>query len=202
MAKQNSKDWDKALSDALDDVLKDWKSSLGVAVEYAVKEAKQDYEEKAHSCLQEYYDYYDPTKRYTRTETLQHAFLPYMTIKYKKDKIEGEVGIEYSPELLEQFIGEPKTFKDKDGITKISHTGYYGSQKHQPVDAWWVIDNYLRGVHPVTNGGYTPETSVYHEEIDPISPNEKMEAFRVTYGKNFDENILLGLLAQVSKKIK
>lgn len=194
MAK-NSKNLDSALSNAVDDLLKDYKSAMKEAVKFAAKEAEKDLMAKAKSCLEEYYDSYDPN-RYDRTETLQYAFLPYSNIKYGSDKITGKVGVEYSAAMLEQFID---VYND---IESMNHVGYYGSKKYQPVDAWWVIDNYLRGVHPITNGGRTPETAVYYEVYDAVSPNQKMETFIKDYEKTFDENVLFGLLGQIAKKIK
>lgn len=196
------KDFDDAVSNAIDDLLKDYKFAMRNAIEFAADRAQEDIMKKAKTCLQEYYDNYDPTKRYHRTETLQYAFMPYSKIKYNKDSIRGQVGVEYDPEMLEFFMDDPVYKIGADGIERISHTGYYGSSKYQPVDAWWVIDNYLRGVHPSTNGGTTPETTVYFEILDAESPNKKMKKFIKNYEKTFDENVLLGLLGQIAQKIK
>lgn len=200
MAK-NSKNLDSALSNAVDDLLKDYKSAMKEAVKFAVQEAEKDLMAKAKSCLEEYYDSYDPN-RYDRTETLQYAFLPYSNIKYGSDKITGKVGVEYSAEMLEQFMDGPVYRVGNDGIPRIRHQGYYGSSNYQPVDSWWVIDNYLRGIHPITNGGTTTETAVYYEVYDAVSPNQKMETFIKDYEKTFDTNVLLGILGQIAKKIK
>lgn len=191
MAKTNTS-LDKTLSKAIDDMLKDYKSAMKEAVKFAAKQTERDMMAKAHSCLQEYYDNYYPD-RYDRTETLQYAFLPYSKITYGTNKITGSVGVEYSPEMLAQMMPPPEYSK----TGKLKHTGYYGSAKYQPVDTSWVIDNYLRGVHPYTDGGVE-----YYELIDTESPDEKMKDFIRTYDKIFDENVLAGLLAQIAKKMK
>lgn len=191
MAKSN-KSLDKTLSKAVDDILKDYKSAMKEAVKFAVKQAETDFMDKAHSCLQEYYDNFDPN-RYDRTDTLQYAFLPYKDITYGGDKIVGSVGVEYSAEMLEQMMPPPE-YTQKG---RLIHSGYYGSAKYQPVDTWWVLDNYLRGVHP-----YTDKESKYYEIYDDKSPNEKMGEFIKDYAKIFDTNVLVGLLAQVAKKMK
>ena len=201
MAKTH-KSFDSALNNAIDDVLKDYKSAMKNAVKVAVEQAKEDFMSKAKTCLEEYYDNYDPTERYERTETLQYAFLPYTKLKYKNDKISGEVGVEYSPHVLSQFIEAQEPYIAEDGVKTYKHIGYYGSRKHQPVDTWWVIDNYLRGVHPYTNGGTTSETAVYYEIYDAVSPDKKMKTFIKEYGKTFDANVLSSLLEQVVNKIK
>lgn len=196
MAK-NNKNLDSAISNAVDDLLKDYKSAMKEAIKFASKQAEKDFMAKAKSCLQEYYDNYSPN-RYDRTETLQYAFLPYANIKYGKDKVVGAVGVQYDTAALEVYIGDPEYSKNG----KIKHTGYYGSSNYQPVDSWWVLDNYLRGIHPITNGGTTSETSIYYEIIDEKSPNQKMNEFIESYEKTFDENVLFGLLGQIAKKIK
>ena len=65
MAK-NDKSLDKALSNAIDDLLKDYKDAMKVAVDFAVQQAGKDIMHKARTCLQEYYDNYDPNS-YHRT---------------------------------------------------------------------------------------------------------------------------------------
>lgn len=190
MAK-NSKSLDKTLSKAIDDILKDYKAAMKEAVKFAAKQTEKDMMAKAHSCLQEYYDNYDPN-RYDRTDTLQYAFLPYSKITYGSDKITGSVGVEYSADMLEQMMPPPEYTKNG----RLIHSGYYGSAKYQPVDTAWVIDNYLRGVHPYTDGGVE-----YYEILDSESPDKKMNDFIREYDKTFDENVLAGLLAQIAKKM-
>lgn len=195
MAKK-SKNLDKAINDAVDDLLKDYKSAMKVAIEFAAKQTEEDFMNKAMSCLQEYYDNYDPNE-YNRTHILQYAFLPYSNIRNGKDKIHGSIGVQYDASSLEAHIGDPVWHIGRDGELKVKHQGYYGSLNYQPVDAWWVIDNYLHGIHPTTDGKFT-----YIEIHDAISPNQKMEQFRKEYEKTFDENVLLGLLGQIAKKIQ
>ena len=194
MAK-NDKNLDKALSNAIDDILKDYKSAMKGAIEFAAKEAEKDLMKKAKNCLIEYYANYDQVQ-YDRTYILQHAFLPYSNIKNGKDKISGSVGVQYDPSTLESYIGDPVIYIGRDGEPKVKHQGYYGSANYQPVDAWWVIDNYLNGVHPATDGA-----GIYYEIRDGVSPNQKMNSFIKEYAKTFDENVFLGILGQIAKKM-
>lgn len=200
MAK-NDKNLDKALSDAIDDLLTDYRGAMKEAIKFAAEQAGKDLMAKAKTCLQEYYDNYDPTEQYERTHTLQYAFLPYFKVDYGEDKVVGKVGVEYSPSMLEQMMPSPTYYTGRDGNKKIRHEGYYGSSNYQPVDANWVLDNYLRGIHPTTNGGSTPETAIYYEIFDAKSPDQKMKEFIKSYDKTFDENVLLGLLGQIAKKM-
>ena len=198
----NDKNLDKALNAAIDDLLKDHKTAMKMAVKFAAEQAGKDLMAKAKTCLQEYYDNYDPTEQYDRTNTLQYAFLPYSKIDYGEDKIVGKVGVEYSASMLEQMMPSPVYYTGRDGTKKTRHEGYYGSSNYQPVDAAWVLDNYLRGVHPATNGGSTPDTAIYYEIYDAKSPNQKMDEFIKSYEKTFDENVLIGLLGQIAKKMQ
>lgn len=193
------KNFDAAVSGATEDLSKKYKNAMKEAVKVAAKQAEIDLMNKAKSCLEEYYDNYEPN-RYDRTETLQYAFLPYSKIKFSEDKISGSVGVEYSADVLAQFIDDPVYYIGVDGIPKIRHAGYYGSSNYQPVDAWWVLSNYLRGVHPATNGATTSEYTVYYEIRDDKSPNKKMREFIKSYDQTFDENVLIELLAQIFKK--
>ena len=196
MAK-NDKSFEKATMAAIDELLKDGKTFMKEAIDFAVQQAKKDLMIKAKTCLQEYYDNYEPT-RYERTETLQYAFLPYLHMTQQGDKISGQVGVEYDPSMLEAMMPDP-VFRKNSG--KIKHEGYYGSSNYQPVDTEWVLDNYLRGIHPVTNGGTTSDTTVYYEIFDDMSPNQKMEKYISNYNQTFDTNVLFGMLAQIAKKM-
>jgi hypothetical protein len=198
---KNDKSLDLALSNAIDDLLRDYRGAMKEAIKFAAKQAEEDLMAKAKTCLQEYYESYDPTERYDRTKTLQYAFLPYSNIQYKQDSVVGKVGVEYEPLMIEMMMPNPVYYTGRDGSKKISHEGYYGSSNYQPVDASWVLDNYLKGIHPVTNGGRTSETAIYYEVYDVKSPNQKMNEFIKSYDKTFDENVLLALLGQIAKKM-
>lgn len=191
----NDRNFDLALNNAIDEVLKDYKSAMREAVHSAVREAQRDLMHKAMNCLQEYYNNFSP-ERYDRTNTLQHAFLPYLDIDEDDDKIAGSVGVQYDASVLERYIGDPPIYIGRDGIPKIKHIGYYGSAKYQPVDTWWVLDNYLNGIHP--DGSADEESYI----LDDKSPNQKMNEYIKLYSKTFDENVWFGLLKQIAKKMK
>ena len=197
MAK-NDKNLDKALSDAIDDTLKDWRKSMTNAVDFAIDRAQFDWMNEAKNCLSEYYKH-EPDV-YQRVyingkSLLEYSFVPYKKVKYGTKKVTGSVGVEYDASALEAYIGDPVTYVGEDGIIRTKHVGYYGSAKHQPVDAWWVIENYLMGLHP--DGG--ADRSSFN--ADSESPNSKMQRYKKEYQKIFDENVLLGLLGQIAKKM-
>lgn len=195
---QKAKNIDEAVSNAIDDLLKDFRGAMREAVEFAVDQAEEDFKKEANNCLKQYYSR-DPDV-YDRTKTLHYAFVPYRPkIKYTKDKAYGSVGIEYDPNELEKYAVDTlrtKTRKDGSG-DYILHVGYYGSAKHQPIDSWWVIDNFLAGRHP--DGGDEPSS---YDVYPAKTPDQQMNEYRDNYGKKFDNNILVSLLKQVSDKMK
>lgn len=217
MAK-NNKSLDEALGKAVEDLLKDEKKAMKKAIKFAVKEAQKDLMAKADSCLIEYYNEYSPNS-YDRTNSLRQSFLPYEKVVTKGDIVEGSVGVQYSASKLQEYIEsiQPGSWEREDGSL---HGGYYGSRKYQPVDAWWVIENYLEGIHPTTQNVYAEDDFITYKvngkerkqkmligsTYVPVkvgkSANEKMEEFKNTYDKTFDQNLLLGLMAELAVQIK
>lgn len=217
MAKKN-KSLDEALEKAVEDLLKDEKKAMKKAIKFAVKAAQTDLMAKADSCLMEYYSEYSPS-RYKRTDSLRQSFLPYEKVVTKGDVVEGSVGVQYSASKLQEYIEmeQPGSWEREDGSL---HGGYYGSRNYQPVDAAWVISNYLEGIHPTTQNIYAEDDFITYTvngkerkqkmligstyvpiKVGP-SANEKMEKFIDEYDKTFDENLLLGLMAQLAAQIK
>lgn len=219
MAKKN-KSLDEALEKAVEDLLKDEKKAMKGAIKFAKDEALKDFMAKAESCLMEYYNERSP-ESYDRTNSLKQSFLPYEKVVTKGDVVEGSVGVQYSARKLQEYIeaNQPKSWEREDGSL---HGGYYGSRKDffQPVDAAWVINNYLEGIHPTTVNVYAEDNFITYQvngkerkqkmligstyvpvKVGP-SANEKMEKFKNEYKKTFDDNLLLGLMAQLATKIK
>ena len=76
----------RTLNAAIDELMKNYESALKEAVEYASNEAVKDIYKESISCLERYYDSYDPTS-YERTDSLWRAIVPCLTIQQDKDKI-------------------------------------------------------------------------------------------------------------------
>ena len=174
MAKGKVRNLDKAI----DKLFKDYETALTKAMTYASEKAKDDIECKAKSCLWEYYDNYKPNV-YGRTGTLEDAFVPYMDVKHIGEGIESSVGMGYDASRLE-------------GV-------YNGSQKWTPVDGSWVLENYLQGIHPTTDGSFLPGAP-YMPVYDLISPNTKMEEYLNNYVKIFNDNVLTSFAKQLTRR--
>lgn len=171
----------RTLDAAINELLQDYKKAIAVAVDDASKRATTDIWKHSLTCLDEYYEAYEPNS-YNRSDSLWSAFLPYQTIVHGKDEIVSTVGVEYNAGML---------------------TTYTGSKKYTPTDGGWVLNNYLNGVHPGTNGGHTKETSWYDPtlfgQVDSPTPTDKMEKYINEYVKTFDRNVLTAFARQMRR---
>lgn len=180
----------KKLDSAMKELEKNYKTVLKEAVEHASKEAKKEVHQKALTCLQEYYNNYledtHEPKRYKRTESLRFAFVPYMNIKSNNQQIISTVGIEYNPDILEAYAAD---------------SYYDASKKYDNVDGQWVIENYLDGIHPTTDGSSIAGQAIYMEVVDKISPTAKMREYLTDYKSDFINNMHTYLASYVVSKM-
>ena len=177
------------------DLERNYKEVLKEAVQYATKEAEKDIHKKSLSCLEEYYANYDPSS-YDRVDGLKYAFLPYHNVKSSGNYIIGTAGVEYFYDALDYMYqsGSEKYGAKKD---KNGHIIEYG----MPESAW-VIDNYLDGIHPTTNGYPKAEGATRMEYIpiyDSKSPTEKMSEYFDKYVNTFQDNVYSYLAAYVMR---
>lgn len=173
MAKTN-----RTLNEAIDELMKNYESALKEAVEYASNKAVEDIYKQSINCLEQYYDNYEPTS-YERTDYLWRAILPYAeTIQHTKDGIMSRVGVAYDSAQL-------------DGV-------YNGSKQYSPTDGAWILDNYLRGIHPATDGSPVVGEAFYYENVDSVSPTDTMNDYLNKYATTtFHNNILVSFAKQI-----
>ena len=171
-----------SLHAAMQELKKNYKQALAEAVQYATEEAEKDVHTKALICLEEYYANYDQSS-YHRSDSLRHAFLPYMNIQHNNNFITSTVGVEYNADILASYAG----------------SSYNASKKYGRVDVNWVIDNYLDGIHPTTDGSSIPGQAVYMEIVDLQSPTDKMENYLEQYVSTFSNNVNSYLAAYLMK---
>lgn len=164
----------KHLDEAIDRLFKRYESNLRKAMKKASDEAELDIRLEAESCLYRYYDNYDP-KWYHRTESLIQAFVPYNDITKDGNKLVARVGMGYDAGRLEGLYESSASDKPE----------------FNPVNSLWILENYLQGIHPTTNG-YPIYANVleYIPIQDDISPNEYMGEFLKNYVKTFNNNVL------------
>lgn len=177
----------KTLDQAITKVVMDYRNSLETAAKYAIKKAESDIYDYSMSFLQEYYYEFQPDTHkpnsYERSDSLKHAFFKFSNVRRKGTLIECEAGIEYSALALEQYVGSNNNY------------AYDASKKYGQVDAEWVLDNYLNGLHPYTDGSPIPGTQMFYYE--GYSPTLKMKMKLSNYGPIFQKNLLLSFANQV-----
>lgn len=175
----------QTIDELLDELLKNYDGVLTEAVNYASDKAVEDIYRYSMTCLEEYYENYDPTS-YNRSDSLWHAILPYSEIYNNGNNIISRVGVEYNPFILESYVsGNPD---------------YIGSKSYGQVDGWYVLENYLNGIHPATNGSSDTDTVIYYENVDDESPTDKMEKYLNQYASTtFHNNIIVYFAKQIVK---
>lgn len=148
----------RTVTDILQELKKDYKNVLYMAVEQATNAACEDVYKYSMSVLERYYDNYMPS-RYNRTDNLWKTAIPIAKVEDIGDVIIGTFGVGYDPSVL-------------DGV-------YDGSQKYGHPDGSWVLENYLMGIHPRTDGSRIPGGGNYELEkwIDSISPDEYLKKY-------------------------
>lgn len=180
---------------AIKEFKKNYSQIIEEAVAYATRKAEGDVYTKALSCLEEYYMSYDP-ESYKRNYNLENAFMPYERITKSDTHIISTVGVEYNPAALD---GAYWSGSEKYGAQKNQegHIVEYGRP-----DSNWILNNYLDGIHPTTNGypKASGTTSVeYFEIIDLVSPSQKMQDYLEKYSDTFRDNVYTYLVTHLMK---
>jgi hypothetical protein len=139
------------IDDVIQSVIDNYKTLLKDAVVHVAEQAKKDVKDKAVNVLHKYYyGGYEPTS-YDRIYALEHSIVPFSNITTANQKVKCVVGVEYSPEALEEYLDT------------LSGTPYKASKKYGRANAEWVVQNFWEGKHPYTDGSSEPGASVdYH----------------------------------------
>lgn len=142
----------KTIDDVVKTIIDNYSTLLEDAVKHVAKQTEKEIKDKAVAVLHEYYyGGYKPTS-YERSYALEHAIVPFSytsrTGSAKNLKLQCNVGVEYSPLALENYIGEANNYS------------YDASKKYGEVDADWVIENFWAGRHPYTDGSTDSEKAM------------------------------------------
>lgn len=185
----------KTLDQAIDEVVKEYKAAAKIAAEYATKKIKEDIYERSLQVLQKYYDNYVKNigrpRSYDRTYTLKNSFVPFSQVVTHGDEIQCSMGIIYDYTRLDGY--------------------YYGSKKYQPTDSEWILNNYLDGIHPTTNGSSIPkdfigpllygqERAKYIPVKDQYSPTFLMDGYLDRCKRRFSNYMMVSFMDQLLKK--
>ena len=179
----------KDLKAAIEELKKNYKQVLEEAVQYATEEAQKDVHTRALTCLEEYYASYDPSSYRRRDEAndLRNAFLPYKKIESNATHIISTVGIVYNTSLLAGYVVGSNNYGNRDvDVTK----------EILPIEEW-IMNNYLDGIHPTTDGSSIIGEAIYTEIIDKESPTQKMDNYLENYANKFADNVISYLAAYI-----
>ena len=142
----------KTLDAVIKGIVDNYENLLSDAVKNVAEQAKKEIYDKSIDILYEYYyGAYEP-KSYDRTFALQHAIMPFAEVSKNGTELECVVGVEYSPLVLEEYVNS------------VNNPAYDASKKYGRVDTDWVIDNFLQGKHPYTDGSSQPGTPVKYRQ--------------------------------------
>jgi hypothetical protein len=142
----------KDIDQLFDNILKDSKKVATEAVSKAARRIEKDMVKIAKTCLQRYYDNYQP-KKYDRSHHLHKALKPIYNNLSERGNISFEVGVEYDSSRLEGWYYSNSQYH-QSGNKWISVKSL--STADNPVtgsnfgipEPGWILFNYLTGVHP------------------------------------------------------
>ena len=182
------------LKAAIKELKKNYKQVLGEAVKYATEEAQKDVHTRALTCLEEYYANYDPSSydRRDKASDLRNAFLPYKKIESNATHSISTVGIVYNTSLLSGYVVGSRDYGKRDIDKKRIENG----QVILPIEEW-IMNNYLDGIHPTTDGSGIIGEAIYTEIIDKESPTQKMDNYLENYADKFADNVYAYLSAYI-----
>lgn len=168
------------VTDILQELKEDYKNVLFGAVKQAVNKAAEDVYKFSMSVLDLYYENYIPS-RYERTDSLWKTASPIAKTENRGDIIIGTFGVEYDPSVID--------------------SAYSGSMRWTFVDGSWVLENYLMGIHPRTDGSKVPGGGNYEAEkwVDPISPDEYLRKYLTRHVKKVQNNVNDYLISYITK---
>ena len=152
-------------------IIKDCQAVAVEAVRNAAKKAQGDVVKEAYRYLAKYYANYRP-KRYKRTKNLHKSITPVFEDRSTGDKISIEVGVEYDSNKLKGFYRSNSRYHQA-GTEWISRNDsnfdWNGSNNGSP-EPWWVMDNFLEGVHPGAQVDNESTDSLMREFLDKQLP--------------------------------
>lgn len=162
--------WDN-IDDALNEIKKDATKIVKDAVKKAAAQAQKEVMKTADACLQTYYSMYKP-KKYKRTYSLHKAITPIFEEKAGfKNNLQFVIGVKYDANKLTGLY-KSNSWYHQTGTEWIGRDDPYfdfDSQNNGLPEPWWVMENYLEGVHPWA-------------QTDPVSTD--------AYMSNFFEHVL------------
>ena len=200
----------KTFDDVIKDIMDNYADLRFQATENVAKEAVKDIHEGAVSILHSHYYAWKPKKRfktksnggkyknggkkkwvrggYTRTYSLEHSFVSSYNVKQTQKNVICEIGITYSPSALKNYV-------KSNNITEYTASNNVLNTKRKPLEEW-IIENFLEGRHPYTDGSTEPGTPVqyYDDPEDRLQWTGMQSMFRKYVGRTLPKAILVEMI--------
>lgn len=199
----------KTLDDVVKNIMDNYANLRFQATENVAKEAAKDIHQGAVDILYSHYYERKPKKKfktkanggkykngskkkwsrgYTRTKSLEHSFVSFYSVKQKSQHVVCEIGVAYSPSALQQYVESNDIYAYKGSKR--------GKDERQWVWADWVINNFLEGKHPYTDGSSEPGTPVqYYQDSKSLLQEEGMKSmFNEYVGRILPRAILVEMI--------
>lgn len=169
-----------AKSQTIDEMLKklkdNYKDAMVGAVTHAVNVGVKDVYKFTVSCLDQYYQSHDPTI-YDRTDSLKETFVPIAEVATNGDVVSGTIGIAFDSTVLMDKYYRATCWGRRQGI-----------QDPDRPEALWVLENFLDGIHPATDGS-PEEGAPYIPWEDPWSTDQLLNRYLRLYQNKFKRNV-------------
>lgn len=164
-----------------EEIINDAQNIAVAAIKNASKQVQKDVYKKAEENLQIYYSNHSP-KRYKRTNKLRRAILPYYADRSNSKNIRIEIGVEYkSSALVGAYKSNSWYHQSGDAwISRDDDSFDFDSRSNGIPEPDWILNNFLEGIHPITNVVKMRDGSreyIYNPKRDPKSQAQLMEEF-------------------------
>lgn len=169
---------EQTIDSVVNNIINNYSTLLVRAVAHVSKQIEDGIKQKAINVLHEYYYGAYTPKSYDRIEALQHSIVSFSNIEVVKKGVQCTVGVEYSPEALEDYLNT------------LGGSAYKASKKYGRATASWVVNNFLEGKHPYTDGSQEPGTEVKYK-LSPVKQRVGMDITDSTgYGLSYYRDIM------------
>lgn len=175
----------KNLEQAFNDVINNAVDIANDVVRSVGEKVKTDMYDKANKTLEAYYADYTPCI-YKRTYSLKRAIKPYTQAMSRGGLLTLEVGIEYDPSRLDGMY-ESNSYYHQQGMvwyTRDAPAFYTRGTVNGTPRPYWILNNFLKGLHPITvvnegleEDGTTKRKYTYSPYQGSTKPLKLMEDF-------------------------
>lgn len=169
-----------SIKEALAEVEKVYKSVAMSSVKKVTDEVCQDMYKFAVSTIDRYYANYEP-ERYLRDYDLYNTLSPIAKVSDSGNAIQCVVGVSFNGGAVDGKTGSSKYPSGASGT--------------------WIVENFLNGIHPATNGARVPEYVVYMPITDSMSAGFLLNKYIDSRGpkmqNEIQKNIILNIVSRL-----